>query len=172
MHICLQDRIQLSHVIQCLATRRDRDHLMEPEYFQYLLLMLLTITKTRPENLQLVASLIGSSLLEKEGETKEKEEEEKSDKKERRGGNFGFPLSLPPFLPLSLPLSLSPSLLSFLLLYLSPSLPPSYTLNMQWVGTKQTEFQVNSMQLLYYQVKRENTVEFRVQSYTPYFIQH
>ena len=61
--------------------------------------------------------------------------------------------SLLPFLPPSLPLSLS------------PSLPPSCTLNMQWVGTKQKEFQVNSMQLLYYQVNRENTV----QSYTPYF---
>lgn len=35
---------------------------MEPEYFQYLLLMLVSIGKTRPHNLQLVGGLLDDQL--------------------------------------------------------------------------------------------------------------
>lgn len=36
---------------------------MEPEYFQYLLLMLLSIGKARPQNLLLIASLVQEQLV-------------------------------------------------------------------------------------------------------------
>ncbi len=52
-----QDLVQLSHVIDMLVTRNDQpgSTLMEPEYYQYLLLMLRAIARSRPENLMLVA---------------------------------------------------------------------------------------------------------------------
>lgn len=55
---------------------------MEPEYFQYLLLMLLTIARFRPENLRQVAVQVAAGEqvdAEKEKE-KEKEEGEEKDK--------------------------------------------------------------------------------------------
>jgi hypothetical protein len=58
----LQDKLQLTHVVQCLAQRRRKDSLMEPEYFQYLLLMLVSIGKARPHNLCLISSLFDSQL--------------------------------------------------------------------------------------------------------------
>lgn len=35
---------------------------MEPEYFQYLLLMLLSIGKSRPQNFQLISGLLDNQL--------------------------------------------------------------------------------------------------------------
>ena len=60
----MQDRTQLSHVVQCLsAASEKKEPLMEPEYFQFLLLMLLSVGKSRPENLMLLANQIGDSLI-------------------------------------------------------------------------------------------------------------
>lgn len=60
----MQDRTQLSHVVQCLlAGSGENEPLMEPEYFQFLLLMLLSVGKSRPENLMLLASQIGDGLI-------------------------------------------------------------------------------------------------------------
>ena len=36
---------------------------MEPEYFQYLLLMLISVGKARPHNLQLISSLMDEQLV-------------------------------------------------------------------------------------------------------------
>ena len=53
---------------------------MEPEYFQFLLLMLISVGKSRPDNLMLVANQIGNSLIRakeptprEDGESKEAE---------------------------------------------------------------------------------------------------
>lgn len=44
---------------------------------------------------------------------------------------------------------------------------------MQWVGTKQDEFQVNSMQLLYYQVSIINDIlKLEVSTYCTVYIVH
>lgn len=58
-----QDHIQLSHVVQSLTDCQTKDKLMEPEYFQYLLLLLLKIGKARPDNLAVLATQVGETLL-------------------------------------------------------------------------------------------------------------
>lgn len=67
---------------------------MEPEYFQYLLLMLLTIGRNRPENLQLVGPLMVEHMErerreKKAREAKEKEAESKSEKEAATGEERG-----------------------------------------------------------------------------------
>ena len=60
----MQDQTQLSHVVHCLtADGSDKETRMEPEYFQFLLLMLISVGKSRPENLMLLANQIGDSLV-------------------------------------------------------------------------------------------------------------
>ncbi len=45
--VCLprQDRIQLSQVVTTLTDAQSKDTLIEPEYYQYLLLLLLKVGK-------------------------------------------------------------------------------------------------------------------------------
>ena len=51
---------------------------MEPEYFQFLLLMLLSVGKSRPENLMLLANQIGDDLIKSnQGDAPESEQETK-----------------------------------------------------------------------------------------------
>lgn len=80
----MQDRTQLSHVVQCLsAGSGKKETLMEPEYFQFLLLMLLSVGKSRPENLMLLASQIGDGLIrekqDQDGATEAEQNVESSD---------------------------------------------------------------------------------------------
>ena len=75
---CSQDKMQLSHVIQALSPHRPGSSIssdMEPEYFQYLLLMLLSIARHRPHNLTVVAAELSNLLLreEEEGESQDDE---------------------------------------------------------------------------------------------------
>lgn len=53
-----QDTLQLSHVVQCLVAQRGKETTMEPEFFQYLLLILVSIGKARPRNLLLISALV------------------------------------------------------------------------------------------------------------------
>ena len=79
---CLQDSLQLSHVVQCLVEQRGKGTCLEPELFQYLLLILVSICKAHPHNLLLVSGFVEDAvarqvLLEcKEGEASEAPEPE------------------------------------------------------------------------------------------------
>ena len=55
---------------------------MEPEYFQFLLLMLISVGKSRPDNLMLLANQIGDSLIRAEGGTTSKQDSEAEPKME------------------------------------------------------------------------------------------
>ncbi|XP_064395390.1 E3 ubiquitin-protein ligase UBR4-like isoform X5 [Halichondria panicea] len=57
-----KDRIQLSQVVSTLTDAQSKDTLIEPEYYQYLLLLLLKVGKVRPDNLLLLAAQVGSLL--------------------------------------------------------------------------------------------------------------
>ena len=54
---------------------------MEPEYFQFLLLMLISVGKSRPENLMLLANQIGDNLIraKQEGSPQQDDEASKDD---------------------------------------------------------------------------------------------
>jgi hypothetical protein len=55
---------------------------MEPEYFQFLLLMLISVGKSRPDNLMLLANQIGDSLVQaREATMASKQEAEGEEKK-------------------------------------------------------------------------------------------
>lgn len=79
-----QDTLQLSHVVQCLVNQRGKGTAMEPEFFQYLLLILVSICRARPRNLYLVSALVEDEVArqtlqecrEKERETSETTEPE------------------------------------------------------------------------------------------------
>ena len=80
-----QDQTQLSHVVQslCTGSGSQESQLMEPEYFQFLLLMLISVGKSRPENLMLLANQIGDSLVRaREGSASSKPEAEGEEKME------------------------------------------------------------------------------------------
>ena len=49
---------------------------MEPEYFQFLLLMLISVGKSRPDNLMLLANQIGDALVRTKEETSPQQETE------------------------------------------------------------------------------------------------
>ena len=55
---------------------------MEPEYFQFLLLMLISVGKSRPDNLMLLANQIGDSLVRAREESASKQEAEGEEKME------------------------------------------------------------------------------------------
>ena len=79
----LQDQTQLSHVVHslCVGSGSKEHQLMEPEYFQFLLLMLISVGKSRPDNLMLLANQIGDSLVRwREGSASTKEEAESGEK--------------------------------------------------------------------------------------------
>ncbi len=72
-----------------LVTRNDYpgNTLMEPEYYQYLLLMLLAIAKNRPENLLLSLPELSSKFLSEKKARVEREREEEEG--EKGGGKEG-----------------------------------------------------------------------------------
>ena len=82
--VIFQDQTQLSHVVQSLCTGSgSKEHqLMEPEYFQFLLLMLISVGKSRPDNLMLLANQIGDSLVRAREESASKQEAEGEEKME------------------------------------------------------------------------------------------
>ena len=83
--------MQLSHVIQALSPCRPGTSLtrdMEPEYFQYLLLMLLSIARHRPHSLAVVATQLAELVL-KEKKVDDDEQEDKDEGEGGGGGNGG-----------------------------------------------------------------------------------